>query len=124
MWFCPACGREYRQGIKTVALDSIGQDLALNYVIFLQLEVKGGTQTMYAMAEAPSELLQSLLTTLKLVLATVKHKIKPGAQVGIIDLMTVGNDMLMEAMKTLPQDEQGSKGPLPCRTGQPHQDHV
>ncbi len=75
MWFCPACGREYKQAIKTVALDSIGQDLAFNDVIFMQFEVKGGTQTMCAMAEAPSEMLQNLLTTLKLVLATVKHKI-------------------------------------------------
>ncbi len=125
-WFCPACGREYKQGIHSVPVDSIGQDLALSYVIFMQLEVQGGTQTMCAMAEAPSELLQSLLTTLKLVLATVKHKIKPGAQGGIIDLMTVSSDMFMGAMKHFPKTNKAVKArcPLPCRTGPPHQDHV
>ncbi len=41
MWFCPACGNEYRQSVKPMAVNTIGQDLAFNYVVFMQLEVNG-----------------------------------------------------------------------------------
>ena len=98
LWFCPACGGEYTQKISDAPADSIGQDLDFSYAVFMQLEVMGGTQTMFAMGAAPSEYLQNLLTTLKLILVGVKHEVKPGAQVGIIDLMTASNDMFVEAM--------------------------
>ena len=89
MWLCPACGGEYTQKISDMPADSIGQDLNFNYVVFMQIEVMGGSQTMCAVAAAPWEYLNNLLTTLRLILAGAKHKIRPGAQVGIIDFMTV-----------------------------------
>ncbi len=68
----------------------------------MRSDVNGGAQTMCAMAAAPRDYLNKLLTTLKLILTGAKHTIKPGAQIGIIDLMTVSNAMLVEAMKNFP----------------------
>ncbi len=62
MWLCPACGSEYTQSIKLMALDTVGQDLAFSYIVFMQFEVKGGVRTLRAMAAAPDELLQSRST--------------------------------------------------------------
>ena len=72
----------------------------------MQFELKGGTQTMCAIVAAPCELLQNLLSTLKLIMANSKHKIKPGTQIGIMDLVTTSNDMFVGAMKRFPQDDQ------------------
>ncbi len=76
-----------------MTVDTIGQDLAFNYLVSMQFELKGGTQTMCAMAAAPCDLRHNLLNTLKLILANSKHMIKPGAQIGIMDMMTTSNDM-------------------------------
>ena len=103
MWFCPACGREYKHRIHDRPEDDIGQDLNFNYVIFMQFEVKGGMHTFCAMAAAPGGYLNNLLGTLKLILANKKHSFNRGAQVAITDLMTVSNNMFVEAMKNFPK---------------------
>ncbi len=63
----------------------------------------GGVRTLCAMAEAPGEILQNQINTLKLVLASSKRPINLGAQLGIMDLMTMSNDMFEEAMKDFPK---------------------
>ena len=73
MWLCPSCGGKYKQEIADVPADSIVHMLNFNYVVFMQFDVKGGTQTTCAMAAAPSGYLNNLLTTLKLILAGAKH---------------------------------------------------
>ena len=55
MWFCPACGGEYKHAVADVdGEDSKGKDLKFNYVIFMQFELGSGVQAMCAMAEAPT----------------------------------------------------------------------
>ena len=58
---------------------------------------------MCALAAAPSDYLQNLIITLKLVLAKRKHSVNPGSKVGILDMMTRSNDMFVEAMKGFPK---------------------
>ena len=52
------------------------------------------------------EILQSRLNTLKLVLTNSKRPINLGAQLDIMDLMTMSNDMFEEAMKDFPKVKQ------------------
>ena len=101
-----------------------GQDLAFNYIVFMQFEVKGGVRTLCAMAAAPDELLQSQLNTLKLVLSHSKRRIKLGAQLGIMDLVTTSNAMFEEAMNNFPQGEEHGTGAEPRRSGHLHRNHV
>mgnify|MGYP002811287791 CR=1 FL=1 len=102
MWFCAACGQQYTHGIKAGKDLANGQDLAFNYIIVMQFGVKGGVRTLCAMAEAPDEILQNQINTLKLALANSRRPLHLGAQLGIMDLMTMGNDMFEEAMKDFP----------------------
>ena len=37
--------KQYTQSIKSMTVDTIGQDLAFNYIVFMQFEVKDGVQT-------------------------------------------------------------------------------
>ena len=102
-WYCPACGLEYKHAIRDGPEDSIGQDLRFNYVVFMQFEMKHGRHTFCAMAAAPCDFLNNILTTLKLVLAYSKIKFNKGAQVAITDMMTLSNEMFVEAMKGFPK---------------------
>ena len=102
-WYCPACGLEYKHAIKDGPEDSIGQDLRFSYVVFMQFEMKHGRHTFCAMAAAPCDFLNNILTTLKLVLAYSKIKFNKGAQVAITDMMTLSNEMFVEAMKGFPK---------------------
>ena len=102
-WFCPACGRECKHAIRDGPEDSIGQDLRFNYVVFMQFDMKQGKQTFCAMAAAPCDYLNNILTTLKLILAYRRSKFNKGAQVAITELMTLSNDMFVEAMKGFPK---------------------
>ena len=43
--------------------------MKLNYVVFMQFELGKGVQTMCALAAAPSDYLQNIILTLKLVIA-------------------------------------------------------
>ncbi len=94
-----------------MTVDTIGQDLAFNDIVFMQFEVKGGVQTLCAMAAAPDGVLQNSLNTLKMVLAHSKHKLRLGAQLGIMDLMTTSNDMFEEAMKNFPKVKKTVQAP-------------
>ena len=39
MWFCAACGQQYTHGIQASKDLVNGQDLAFNYIVFMQFEV-------------------------------------------------------------------------------------
>ena len=93
MWFCAACGKQYTHGIRASKDHVNGQDLVFNYIVFLQLEVKGGVRTLCAMAVAPDEMLHNQINTLKLALANSRRPLHLGAQLGIMDLMTMSEDM-------------------------------
>ena len=114
MWFCLACGGQYTHALKDAGEDR-GQDLRFNYVIFMQIELGDGIQTMCAFAAAPNDHTNNLLITLKLVLGHNKHKIHPGTKAGLIDLMTVSNNMFVEAMKEFPKISQPTAEP--CHVG-------
>jgi hypothetical protein len=60
-----------------------GQDLVFNYVVFLQFKLHDGVHTLCAMAQAPSELLQNQIITLKLVLTGNDCEIHNGEVTGI-----------------------------------------
>ena len=79
-----------------------GQDLQFSYVVFMQFELGKGVQAMCAFAEAPSDHLMNLITTLKLTMAIKPHTIAPVSKVSIIDMMTSSNDMFEKAMKNFP----------------------
>ncbi len=95
--------KQYTHAVKSDKDLVNGQDLAFNYIVFMQLEVKGGVRTLCAMTAAPYELLQSQVSTLKLVLANSKRTINLRAQLGIMYLMTTSNDLFEEAMKHFPK---------------------
>ncbi len=58
-WLCAACGRRYIHTINPSKDLVHGQDLAFNYIVFLQFKLGDGVRTLCAMAQAPSELLQT-----------------------------------------------------------------
>jgi hypothetical protein len=79
-----------------------GHDSAFSCIVFMEFEVKGGARTLCAIAAAPYDTIPSQLNTLQLVLASSKRPLQLGAQLGIIDLMTMINDMFEEAMEDFP----------------------
>jgi hypothetical protein len=80
-----------------------GQDLVFNYIVFLQFRLHDGVHTLCAMAQAPCELLQNQIITLKLVLAGSPREMHKGAVAGILDMMTCSSDMFVAAMETFPK---------------------
>ena len=73
----------------------------------MQFELGNGVQAMCAFAEAPSDRLMNLITTLKLIMANKPHTIALGSKVSIIDLMASSNDMFEMAMKKTSQERTG-----------------
>jgi hypothetical protein len=124
LWFCAACGKQYIHGIKESRDLVHGQDLLFNYIVFLQFELQGGVRTLCAMAKAPDDLLQNQINTLKLVLANSKRPLNLGAQLGIMDLMTLSNDMFVKAMKDFPKHQQEDRPPVSRRHGLECRDQV
>ena len=86
--------------------------MPFNYVVFMQFEMKQGMQTFCAMAAAPCDFLSNILTTLKLVLAFRRTRFNKGAQVAITDMMTLSNEMFLEAMKGFPKVTLKVKKPM------------
>ncbi len=103
MWFCAGCGEQYPHAIRASKDLVSGQDLVFSYIVFLQFELKGGVRALCAMAEAPDDLLQSQITTLKMIMANSRRQLHVCAQLGIMDLMTMSNDMFEMAMKDFPK---------------------
>ncbi len=103
MWLCSACGGQYIHSMNPSRDLTHGQDLKLNYIIFIQFSLHDGLRTLCAMAQAPSELLQNQIITLKLVLANARRELHKGAVTSIVDMMIHSNDMFVAAMDTFPK---------------------
>ncbi len=102
-WLCAACGKQYIHTIKASKDLVHGQDLLFNYVVFLKYQLHNGVRTLCAMAQATHEMLQNQINTHKLVLANSKRPLHKGAQMSIMDLMTVRNYMFVAAMAEFPK---------------------
>ena len=103
MWFCPACGKQYKHGIDHAKDLTHGQDLVFNYIVFLQFRLHDGMHTLCAMAQAPCTWLQNQIITLKLMLASYPRAMNKGAVAGILDMMTCSSDMFVAAMESFPK---------------------
>ena len=107
MWFCAACGGQYIHTINPSKDLTFGQDLKFNYIIFIQFKLHDGLRTLCAMAQAPSELLQNQLITLRLVLMFADRELHKGAVTSIVDMMINSNDKFVAAMYALPKTKKG-----------------
>ncbi len=76
--------------------------MKFNYAIIMNFDLGESVQAMCAMAEAPDDYLMNILTSLKLIMACRDHKIMPGSQIRIIDMMTKSNAMFEAALKGFP----------------------
>ena len=103
MWLCSACGGECIRNINPSKDLTFGQDLKFNYIIFIQFKLHDGLRTLCAMAQAPSELLQNQLITLKLVLMFADRELHKGAVTSIVDMMVNSKNKFVAAMDVFPK---------------------